>query len=107
MPIGSIDTDACGILQGNPMRLRTLPLVLLLSLGAGLAIHASDWPEWRGPSRDGRSAETKLPERWSPTGENLARHIAERVQRRLGDAGRVTMVTVAEDDTLRVAYTPD
>ncbi len=54
------------------MRLRTLPLVLLLSLGAGLAIHASDWPEWRGPSRDGRSAETKLPERWSPTGENLA-----------------------------------
>ncbi|MEZ5288720.1 MAG: PQQ-binding-like beta-propeller repeat protein [Vicinamibacterales bacterium] len=33
---------------------------------------ASDWPEWRGPSRDGRSAETNLPERWSPQGDNLA-----------------------------------
>jgi outer membrane protein assembly factor BamB len=30
------------------------------------------WPEWRGPSRDGRSAETNLPSRWSPEGENLA-----------------------------------
>jgi outer membrane protein assembly factor BamB len=46
--------------------------VLLISLAAGLALHASDWPEWRGPSRDGQSAETKLPERWSPAGENLA-----------------------------------
>jgi outer membrane protein assembly factor BamB len=54
------------------MRLRTLPLALLLSFAAGLALHASDWPEWRGPTRDGRSAETKLPERWSPAGENLA-----------------------------------
>ncbi|MDH4064356.1 MAG: PQQ-like beta-propeller repeat protein [Acidobacteriota bacterium] len=33
---------------------------------------ASDWPEWRGPSRDGRSTETNLPDRWSPQGENLA-----------------------------------
>ena len=32
----------------------------------------SGWPEWRGPSRDGRSAETNLPSSWSPTGENLA-----------------------------------
>ena len=33
---------------------------------------ASDWPEWRGPSRDGRSTETNLPSTWSPKGENLA-----------------------------------
>jgi outer membrane protein assembly factor BamB len=33
---------------------------------------ASDWPEWRGPGRDGRSAETGLPSSWSPKGENLA-----------------------------------
>ena len=33
---------------------------------------AADWPEWRGPSRDGRSAETNLPSRWSPQGDNLA-----------------------------------
>jgi len=33
---------------------------------------AAQWPEWRGPSRDGRSAETNLPATWSPAGENLA-----------------------------------
>ena len=33
---------------------------------------AASWPEWRGPGRDGRSAETGLPEKWSPQGENLA-----------------------------------
>jgi outer membrane protein assembly factor BamB len=33
---------------------------------------ASDWPEWRGPSRDGHSTETNLPAAWSPRGENLA-----------------------------------
>ncbi|MGH9163100.1 MAG: PQQ-binding-like beta-propeller repeat protein [Vicinamibacteraceae bacterium] len=36
------------------------------------APQGGDWPEWRGPRRDGRSAETGLPERWSPAGENLA-----------------------------------
>ena len=33
---------------------------------------AADWPEWRGPSRDGRSAETNLPSSWSVKGDNLA-----------------------------------
>ena len=32
---------------------------------------AWDWPEIRGPGRDGRSPETGLPESWSPEGENL------------------------------------
>jgi 6-pyruvoyltetrahydropterin/6-carboxytetrahydropterin synthase len=41
-----------------------------------------------------------------PTGENIARYIAELVQARLGDEGRVINVTVAEDDTLRVSYSP-
>jgi outer membrane protein assembly factor BamB len=36
------------------------------------AASAADWPEWRGPSRDGRSAETNLPSQWSPQGQNLA-----------------------------------
>ncbi|MEW6125847.1 MAG: PQQ-binding-like beta-propeller repeat protein [Acidobacteriota bacterium] len=31
----------------------------------------SDWAEWRGPTRDGISQETGLPEKWSPKGENL------------------------------------
>ena len=33
---------------------------------------ASDWAEWRGPARDGISSEKNLPEKWSPTGDNLA-----------------------------------
>ena len=45
--------------------------------------------------------------RLMPTGENLARFIAERVQRGLGAAARVTRVTVAEDATLSATYEPD
>lgn len=41
-----------------------------------------------------------------PTGENLARFIAERVQRAVGDACRVVRVTVAEDSTLSASYEP-
>lgn len=33
---------------------------------------AGDWPEWRGPARDGVSKESGLPEKWSLGGENLA-----------------------------------
>jgi outer membrane protein assembly factor BamB len=47
-------------------------LLLILTLGAGAIVSASDWPEWRGPRRDGTSAETNLPARWSPGGENVA-----------------------------------
>lgn len=31
-----------------------------------------DWAEWRGPARDGVSTEKNLPQKWSPTGDNLA-----------------------------------
>ena len=47
---------------------RILPLAALL-LGSGAL--AADWPEVRGPTRDGRSVETGLPESWSPDGQNL------------------------------------
>lgn len=49
---------------------------LLITFPVVLA--ADNWPEWRGPNRDGRSTETGLPEKWSPptkenpAGENLA-----------------------------------
>src|SRR5687767_13377845 len=33
---------------------------------------AADWPDWRGPRRDGTSSEKNLPAKWSPKGENLA-----------------------------------
>src|SRR5687768_6382681 len=55
-----------------------MQLKALSSLAAGLVLAATatlgaaQWPEWRGPSRDGRSAETNLPSSWSPAGENLA-----------------------------------
>lgn len=32
----------------------------------------SDWAEWRGPARDGVSAEKNLPVKWSPSGDNVA-----------------------------------
>ena len=41
-------------------------------VAAATAGLSAQWPEWRGPSRDGRSAETNLPDSWSPAGENLA-----------------------------------
>lgn len=48
--------------------LLNLPLALLLIISA----IPSDWAEWRGPARDGISAEKNLPQKWSPTGDNLA-----------------------------------
>ncbi len=42
-----------------------------------------------------------------PTGENLARFIAERVQAAIGGAALITRVTVAEDVTLSATYEPD
>jgi outer membrane protein assembly factor BamB len=47
-------------------------LGLILAVGAVSVTTASQWPEWRGPSRDGRSAETNLPSSWSVQGDNLA-----------------------------------
>ncbi len=32
---------------------------------------AGDWPHWRGPEFNGISREKNLPDKWSPTGENL------------------------------------
>src|SRR5262245_21169553 len=43
-------------------------VILLLSISAS----ASDWADWRGPARDGISAEKGLPSKWSTAGENLA-----------------------------------
>ena len=53
------------------MRTRLLSLILVISAGVAV-LGANDWPEWRGPSRDGSSTETNLPEKWSPAGENVA-----------------------------------
>ena len=52
--------------------LRRAALAAAIAASAIVVTAASDWPEWRGPSRDGRSSETNLPAKWSPKGENLA-----------------------------------
>src|SRR5688572_20268033 len=53
--------------------LRSSRAAVVLSLVfASASVFSADWPEWRGPSRDGVSDETNLPSRWSPAGENLA-----------------------------------
>lgn len=44
------------------------PILLLL---ACFNLCAENWPNWRGPRHDGRSGETNLPVKWSPT-ENIA-----------------------------------
>jgi outer membrane protein assembly factor BamB len=50
---------------------RTFSLALLCSVLVAGSAQADDWPDWRGPKRDGTSAEKNLPEKWSPAGENL------------------------------------
>ena len=55
--------------------LKRLGSAVLLAASTALCVSpatASDWPDWRGPNRDGTSPETELPTTWSPEGENLA-----------------------------------
>ena len=51
-----------------------LPFVIVLAATSAQrpAPSGSDWPDWRGPNRDGISAEKNLPASWSPAGDNLA-----------------------------------
>ena len=54
------------------MRIHRLFVLVLLSVLATVPVWAADWPDWRGPLRDGISVEKNLPEKWSPAGDNLA-----------------------------------
>jgi len=47
-----------------------VPVVALLFAADNPTV--GDWPDWRGPNRDGTSPETGLPEKWSLEGQNLA-----------------------------------
>src|SRR5215207_8629013 len=84
------------------MKLRQMAAAALLVAGAIIGtnvVGASSWPEWRGPSRDGRSAETNLPASWSPKGENLAWRIpigARSAPVTFGD--RIYVLTVTSGD---------
>ncbi len=46
-------------------------MVLCASAFGQRRVALGDWPEQRGPNRDGVSKETGLAEKWSPSGENL------------------------------------
>jgi outer membrane protein assembly factor BamB len=49
-----------------------ITLALVLSLSAAASNRApDDWPQWRGPSRDGRSVETGLLKAWPSSGPPL------------------------------------
>ena len=56
---------------GRPTWLRVGALLLAM---AATAV-ADDWPQWRGPNRDGTSAETGLMKSWPADGPTLARTI--------------------------------
>ena len=59
----------------RPNSLPTAALALLAGLAlltSGLARAATDWPQWRGPGRDGRAASTGLLGTWPEGGPPLA-----------------------------------
>ena len=46
--------------------MRTTGIALVLSaLSIGSAVADDNWPQWRGPSLNGTSNSTGLPEKWS------------------------------------------
>ena len=49
----------------RPRRRAIAPLLLAPLLA--VALHASDWPQWRGPGSTGIAPDAKLPVRWSST----------------------------------------
>ena len=52
-------------------RSRILVATLLTSISSPILL-ADDWPQWRGPNRDGRSQETGLLKSWPEDGPPLA-----------------------------------
>ncbi len=51
--------------------MRSLALLVILNLGLTTFVVADDWPQWRGPERDGKSAETGLLQEWTAEGPAL------------------------------------
>ena len=46
-------------------------LTLAGVVGLMTAVTAADWPQWRGPDRDGKSADTNLANEWPTDGPKL------------------------------------
>ncbi len=56
----------------NKLELGIIALSLLTGLGVRVVGAEFDWPQWRGPNRDGTSAETGLLKQWPTHGPPLA-----------------------------------
>ncbi len=52
------------------LRLISRLLVAMAALLPALRVFAGDWPQWRGPNRDGISKETGLLKEWPKDGPN-------------------------------------
>src|SRR3954468_951474 len=51
--------------------------ILLLTLSTSTALLAEDWPQWRGPQRNGISKETGLLKKWPEGGPKLVWNVAD------------------------------
>ena len=76
LPLKSITSRRPVVKRRRSLASRTIPMVIFAGALAGgvmsAGVSADNWPEWRGPARDGQSTEKGLPEKWSPAGEGLA-----------------------------------
>ena len=75
-----------------------------LSILAAAAVGASEWPNWRGPDRNGYSAHTGLPVEWSHDGES-ERNIVWKLP--LPDRSGATPIVVGKRIFLNVAEEDD
>ena len=81
-----------------------LPAAVVLAVGAPAAAEAGDWPNWRGPTRDGVSAETDLPLVWDAE-RNVAWKLA--LPSRSGSTpvvsgGRIFLSVAVDDDDIEL-----
>jgi outer membrane protein assembly factor BamB len=83
---------------------------LLMSLGLlvalSFALLADDWPQWRGPNRDGVSKETDLLQTWPAEGPKLrwkATNIGTGYSAPIVVKGRVYLQTTKENDEFTLA----
>jgi 6-pyruvoyltetrahydropterin/6-carboxytetrahydropterin synthase len=94
-------TYTCDVTVSGPVDATTGMIVDLRLLDAALRTEVTERFDHRNLNTDvGEFGEGKQ----IPTGENLARLIAQSVQRALGAAAQVTEVVVAEDPTLSAKW---
>jgi outer membrane protein assembly factor BamB len=64
-----VTQNVAGLQPCDRRRIKVLRHIVLF-LALGVSLRADNWPQWRGPSLNGVSAEKSLPTRWSKT-ENV------------------------------------